>query len=164
MSIFDFAMKMELDGQAYYEELAAKAELPQLKKILLEMATDEQKHYNLFKAMKEGETATYDADQATKIFASAKNVFEQLKESGEEFSVGSDVRDAWAQAREVEKKAEAFYLQKADEVDDDGQKQTLLAIAKEEFKHWTVIDHVLSFLDQPGTWLENAEWGGLGDK
>lgn len=164
MSIFEFAMQMELDGKAYYEELAAKTELPQLKKVLLEMASDEQKHYNLFKAMKEGETATYDAEQATKIFASVKNVFVQLKESGEEVTIGNDMRDGWAQAREVEKKAEAFYLQKADEVDDAEQKQVLLAIAKEEFKHWTVIDHVLSFLDQPGTWLENAEWGDLGDK
>lgn len=163
MSIFEFAMQMELDGIAYYEEQAAKAKLPQLKKILLEMASDEQKHYNLFKAMKEGETATYDAEQATKIFASTSNVFEELKASGDQFAFDGDVRDAWLQARDVEKKAEAFYLQKAEEVDDDGQKQALLAIAAEECKHWTVIEHVINFLTQPGTWLENAEWGDLGN-
>ncbi|MDH3891399.1 MAG: ferritin family protein [candidate division Zixibacteria bacterium] len=162
MSIYDFAMQMELDGKAYYEDLAAKTDLPQLKKVLLEMASDEQKHYNLFKAMKDGEPAGYDAEQATTIFDSVKNVFEQLKESGDEFSGVGVVRDGWAKAREVEKKAEDFYRQKADEVDDPNQKQILLKIADEEHKHWTVIDHVISFLDQPGSWLENAEWGDLG--
>ena len=98
MTVFDFAMQMELDGKGYYEELAAKAELPQLKKVLLEMASDEQKHYDLFKAMKEGDSAVYDADAATKIFASTKNVFEELKASGDEFSFGSDVRDGWVSA------------------------------------------------------------------
>ena len=164
MSIFEFAMQMELDGKAYYEELAAKTEVPQLKKVLLEMASDEQKHYKLFKAMNEDEGGAYDTEQATKIFASTSNVFEELKASGEQYTFGDDIRDAWISARDVEKKAEAFYLQKADEVDDADQKQTLLAIAKEELKHWTVIDHVINFLDQPGTYLENAEWGDLGDK
>ncbi len=164
MSIFEFAMQMELEGKAYCEELAAKARLPQLKKILTEMASDEQKHYNLFKAMKESETATYDAEQATEIFASTSNVFEELKASGEQFTFDGDVRDAWVKARDVEKRTEAFYLQKAEEVDDAEQKQTLLAIAAEECKHWTIIEHVINFLDQPGTWLENAEWGDLGEK
>lgn len=162
MSVFDFAMQMELDGKAYYEELATKVELPQLKKILLEMASDEQKHYNLFKAMKAGDNAVLGTEQATKIFASTSNVFEELKASGEQFAFGGDVRDGWVQAREVEKKSEEFYRQKADEVDDDGQKQILLKIADEEHKHWTIIDHVISFLDQPTMWLENAEWGDLG--
>jgi rubrerythrin len=164
MSIFEFAMQMELDGKAYYEELAAKTEVPQLKKILLEMASDEQKHYNLFKAMNENEGGAYDDEQATKVFASASNVFQELKASGEQYTFSDDIRDAWISARDVEKRAEAFYLQKADEIDDPDQIQVLLAIAKEECKHWTVIDHVISFLDQPSTWIENVEWGDLGDK
>ena len=86
MSIFEFAMQMELDGKAYYEELAAKTEVPQLKKVLLEMASDEQKHYNLFKAMNENEDTAYDSDQATKILASTSNIFEELKASGEQYT------------------------------------------------------------------------------
>jgi rubrerythrin len=164
MSIFEFAMQMELDGKAYYEDLAAKTELPQFKKLLLEMASDEQRHYNLFKAMKDGGTATYDAEQATKIFASTRNIFEELKASGEQYIFGDDIREAWVKAREVEKKSEAFYRQKAEEVDNAEQKQVLLAIAAEECKHWTTIENVISFLDKPTMWLENAEWNSLDDQ
>jgi rubrerythrin len=163
MGVFDFAMQMELDGKTYYEEEAAKTELPQLKKLLLELAGDEQKHYNLFKAMKAGEQVSYEAEGATRIFSSAKTVFEDLRSSGEEFAFAADVREAWAKALDVEKKTEAFYRQKADEIDDAGQKEVLVRIAEEEFKHWTAIEHVISFLDHPKNWLDNAEWSGLSD-
>ena len=163
MSVFDFAMQMELDGKSFYEEQAAKTETPQLKKLLLEMASDEQKHYEIFKAMKEGENVSYNSEKATQIFKSAKTIFEELKSSGTEFAFDSDLLDAWVQAREIEKKAEAFYRQKADEVDDAGQKEMLHRIADEEHKHWTTIEHVISFLDHPKNWLENAEWSGLGE-
>ncbi len=161
MSIFEFAMQMELDGKAYYEELAGKVEVPQLKKVLLEMAADEDKHYMLFKAMKEDAAAVYDPEKATRIFASTKNIFEELKETEGEYQFSNDVQEAWARACDIEKKAEAFYRQKADEVDNEAHKAILLMIADEEHKHWTVIEHVINFLDHPKTWLENAEWSDL---
>ena len=44
MNIFEYAMKMELDGKQYYEESAAKVGNPELKRILMELAGDEEKH------------------------------------------------------------------------------------------------------------------------
>ena len=35
MNVFDFAMKMELDGKAYYQKMAEKTKLPGLKNIWL---------------------------------------------------------------------------------------------------------------------------------
>jgi len=163
MSVFDFAMQMELDGKSYYEEQAAKTEVSQLKRLLLELASDEQRHYNIFKALKAGEQVSYDTKQATTVFKSAKNVFEELKSTGEEFSFAADVREAWVKAREVEKKSEAFYRRKANEIDDAGQKEILHRIADEEQKHWTTIENVIGFLNRPQQWLENAEWADLGD-
>ena len=45
MNVYDFALKMELDGKAYYQQLAGKTSLAGLKNIFLQLAADEQKHY-----------------------------------------------------------------------------------------------------------------------
>jgi len=158
MDVFEFAMQMETDGKAMYEEHAAKVEIPELKQILLELAADEQKHYNLFKAMSEGKTVDYDEGSKTNIVASVKNVFQQLKEQDKDFTFGSDAREVWDKARDIEKKSEAFYRSKMEEVETDAQKNVLKRIADEELRHWQMIEHVIQFLDRPKSWLEDAEW------
>ena len=62
---------------------------------------------------------------------------------------------------ETEKKAESFYREKADEVDDDNNKRILKKIADEEHNHWVAIENVIQFLEKPNRWLENAEWSDL---
>ena len=57
MNIFEFAMKMEEDGRAFYLENAEKTSLPGLKRILTELAEDELKHYLLFKALNDEQSA-----------------------------------------------------------------------------------------------------------
>ncbi len=161
MNIFDFAMQMELDGKAFYEEQAARAELPELRDILLQLAADEQRHYNIFKAMKEGKSVAAEHQVQTEILESVKNVFENLKSQKKEFAFAEGSQKVWQEAQDVEKKSEDFYRQKADEVTEDEQKLFLNRIADEERKHWVTIENVIQFLDRPNHWLENAEWSNL---
>ena len=51
MNVFEHAMKMEQDGRAFYLEHAGKTSNAALKRVLEELADDELKHYNIFKAM-----------------------------------------------------------------------------------------------------------------
>lgn len=161
MDIFDYAMKMETDGRDFYLQQVEKATVPQLKKIWQQMADDELKHYHIFKALRDGKAATFNEDANTPIFTAVKNVFEELKAEGTEFSFAPDVEKAWTEAREVEKKAEAFYREKAGEVDSDEQKHILNRIADEEHKHYVSLDNVIQFLQRPQTWLEDAEWNHI---
>jgi len=121
MDVFETAMKMEEDGRAYYLESAEKCNVPELKKVLMELADDELKHYNLFKAMRDRKPAEYQEAQATTILATVKNVFEQMKADGKEIPAEAQAKTIWEMAREVEKKAEAFYREKAGELDDENQ-------------------------------------------
>ena len=73
MNLFDFAMKMELDGKAYYEKLAAETPLTGLKNIFLSLARDEQKHYDAVSRMKSGAGP---AMAETAVLGEAKNLFE----------------------------------------------------------------------------------------
>lgn len=163
MNTFEFAMKMEIDGKSFYEKHAALVKSPELKNILLELASDEEKHYRIFKAMSEGTAVQYDESEATSILKTIKNVFEQLSATDSEFAFPADAKDIWVEAREIENKAEAFYRQKADETDVATEKHILTKIADEEHKHWVTMENVIGFLNRPNQWLEDAEWGSLGE-
>ena len=162
MSVFEFAMQMEQDGKAYYEKMAENAANASVKKILLDLAQDELKHYNIFKKFSEGDFSGVEELKAsgTKVMETAKNVFQQIA-GDQEFNFTADVRLAWEEAQKVEKKSEEFYKLKADEEANEEIKKTLNIIAAEEHKHWALIENVLQFLDRPKQWLEDAEWNNL---
>ncbi|MBU0985050.1 MAG: ferritin family protein [candidate division Zixibacteria bacterium] len=161
MNIFEYAMQMETDGRDFYLKHAETVGHPALKQILVQLADDELKHYNIFKAMKDGGTAEYKEAERTTILATVKNVFQELKDEGKEFSFAAEAKQIWIEAREVEKKAEEFYREKANEVEGDDQKHILNRIADEERRHWVTMENVIQFLDRPQHWLEDAEWNNL---
>jgi rubrerythrin len=164
MNVYEYAMQMELDGKAFYEKHAAKIEEPGLKKILLELANDEDKHYNIFKAMRDGKGAKYEEATQTKILESVKNVFEQLSDGDKDFTFPSNARDLWVEAREVEKKTEAFYREKAEELESDEQKAIFHRIADEEHRHWVTMENIIGFIDHPKNFIEDAEWSNIDEE
>lgn len=161
--IFDFAMKMELDGKAYYEKLTGQTELPALKKILSGLADDENRHYRIFKALREthGKGKPPGSGQGTAIIGTARNVFEQLAHEKSSLKPSTEVVPVWKHAQEIEKKSEDFYRSKAKEVTEPSAREILNRIADEEHAHWVLIESVLQFLARPKSWLENAEWSNL---
>jgi len=163
MNIFEYAMKMELDGKQFYEESAAKTNSPELKRILMELAADEQKHYTIFRALRDGVPAEYEKAGKTRILSEVKNVFEALKSQNQDFTFPDDAKDVWVRAQKIEKDSEDFYREKAGEVRDAHQKDILTRIADEEQKHWITMENVIKFLDRPNHWLEDAEWSNLED-
>lgn len=158
MNVFDYAMKMETDGRNFYLEHAEKINQPELKKILLELADDELKHYNIFKAMRDGHNPQYKESEKTQILETVKNVFELMKDENKQFDFAAEAKQIWEEAREVEKDTEAFYREKAEEQTDDHYKNILSRIADEEHRHWVTMQNVIQFLDRPKQWLEDAEW------
>lgn len=163
MEIFEYAMKMEEDGRAFYLEHAEKTLNPGLKSILVELAEDELKHYNIYKAMRDSQTAEFKEGEKTTILSSVKNVFESMKAEGKELPLRDDDLKVWEEALEIEAKSETFYREKAGEIDNDDQKSILIHIADEEHKHWIAIENVIRFLKRPQQWLEDAEWSNLDD-
>jgi rubrerythrin len=165
MNIFDFAMKMEEDGKAFYEKMASQAGNSVIKDILLGLARDEEKHYEIFRRFRDGDLTGIEEmkTQRTQIMDEASNIFQQIASSKRELSFGADVRSTWVEAQQIEKKSEDFYREKAAEETKEGVRDTLNLIADEEHKHWVLIEHVLQFLERPKQWLEDAEWHHLED-
>ncbi len=161
MNIFEHAMQMELDGQKYYEDSAQKVELPQLKQILMELADDEVKHYNLFKAMRDNQPAAYEEATKTTILSKTINIFNDLKKENNEFTFCDDIIHLWQHACDVEKNAEEFYRKAASDESDTAKAEILRKIADEEHNHWQTIDNIISFLKRPTQWLDDAEWRSI---
>ncbi|MCK5075954.1 MAG: rubrerythrin, partial [Calditrichia bacterium] len=76
MNIYEYAIKMEKDGESYYREQAQKTTNKGLISILNILADSEVKHYKTLEKMRdEDKTATF-ADTA--VLEGAKNIFAEM--------------------------------------------------------------------------------------
>ena len=158
MDIFDFAMQMEKDGEAYYRELADNCSDSGLEHILIMLAEDEVKHHQVLGEMKASAHPKM-ADSA--ILENARNLFVEMKEDPPQFSFAENQADFYRKAQEIERKSEEFYREKAAQVQDHFQQEMLLRIAGEENRHYFLLDHIITFVSRPKQWVENAEFHHL---
>ena len=165
MNVFEFAMKMEKDGQHFYESQSEKSDNPALKKIWLQLASDEIKHYEIFKRLRDGHLAEASrmANLGTSILNNAQSVFEILSQEKRDYTFGGDIIAAWNKAQEIEVETETFYRQKEKDESQPEVKKAFHLLADEDHKHVILIEHVLDFLHQPKSWLDDAEWSNLGN-
>lgn len=158
MNVLDFAMKMELQGKAYYETLAASAGLPGLKVIFTELAADEQKHLDVLRRLKEGATFGM-AD--SRAMERARSVFTELLRDKGAVAGLQEALDAYKLALKVEAESVELYEGMASGEDDPGIVQLYLTLANEEKKHYNIVENVCDFLTRPKYYLEWREFSNL---
>lgn len=149
---------MEKDGEKYYRDLAQKVDVPGIKKILEMLANDEAKHFQIFQRMSQNVSVTL---KKTDILEKARNIFQQMKESNQVFVTGNEQLEWYLKAEEIEKKSEDFYNEKANEVSDAEQKKMFFEIAREENRHYFLVDNIVNLIRAPNEWVENAEFAHL---
>lgn len=158
MNIFDFAMKMELDGKAYYEKLAAETTVGGLKSIFTSLAADEQKHYETILVMKTGANLKM-AD--TTVLEKAKNLFEELMCDKNIIGCLNKSLDGYQHARKIEADSVKLYEDMAKQEDNPETVQLLLRIANEEKKHYNILDNLYDFVLAPQNFLAWGEFSNL---
>ena len=159
MNVFDYAMKMEEDGKAYYEQLASQTSLPGLRTIFTRLAEDEQKHYEIFQQLKE--SGSVPAMQDTTIIADAKNIFEDLPKEEKTLKGLEGALAAYQHAMKIESDSFRFYENAASEEKNPTTKKLLIKIAAEEHKHFDVLDNIFHFINAPSQYLAWAEFTNL---
>ena len=158
MNIYEFAMKMELDGRVYYEKLASETGVVGLIAIFTNLAEDEQKHYDTIQAIQ----AKSDWKMAdTSVLDKAKNVFQDLMV--DKNIVGSLAKslDGYQHAREIEAKSVKFYEDAAKNAENPETAQILLRIANEEKKHYNIMDNLYDLVLAPQNFLAWGEFSNL---
>lgn len=160
MNIFEFAMQMELDGKAFYEKHAAGTSDPELKKVLVMLAEEEQKHYNIFKKLRSGEGAEVLKKVSTHsdTLKAVKSIFVELSNHSEHPDFTKDERSVWAEALKIEEKSETFYREKAAQEQNPGTRNLLTMIANEERHHIYLIDSVLTYMKFPETFADSSQF------
>ncbi|MGB9080144.1 MAG: ferritin family protein [Desulfuromonadaceae bacterium] len=158
MNIFEFAMKMELDGKAYYEKLAAETAVTGLKTIFASLAADEQKHYDTIQAIRSGASGTM---AESVVLEEAKNLFADLVKDK---SIGATLKkslDGYEHARKIEADSVRFYEDAAAKENNPDTARLLLRIADEEKKHYNIMDNLCDFTLAPQYFLAWGEFSNL---
>ena len=158
MDIFDFALKMELDGEKYYEKLAADTSGAGLATIFTRLAADEQKHYDVILSLKGGVTGKmYD----TTVLEDTKNLFQEMVE--DKAVVGSMKKDldGYRHAMKIEEDSIRFYEDAARKEKSKDASELLLKIAGEEQKHFNIMENLYDFVLKPEYFLAWREFSDL---
>jgi rubrerythrin len=155
MNVYDYAMQMEKDGEAYYREGASRSAHKGLRSILTMLADAEVAHYKMFSLMKERKSWQV---PDTPLLKDVKNVFIKMREEGDAEGLGVSEVDLYRKGQDIEKKTEAFYLEKAAQVEEGPEREAFLLVAGEENKHYFILQQIIDFVSSPDRWLESAEW------
>jgi len=155
MDILEFALEKERLSREYYQQLAAKNDNIGLRNILQMLADQESAHCHIIEEMK---THTSPQMTETNVLEEVKDIFNGIKKSVENFDFSISEVELYRQAKKKEQETMEFYLQKANQVDNEDQKQIFLKLAEEEQKHFIIIDNICEFVESPECYLENAEF------
>ncbi len=159
MDIFDFAIKMETDAEAYYQKLAEQTDIEGIRDIFLDLAADEKKHFEIFKSMKESSDIATMRD--SEALTNAKNTFDKLLEEKPVVSHLQGNLDAYQHAMKIEAEAARVYEEALARETNPEVKKLLQRVIEEEQKHYNIIENLYDFVNAPNDYLEWAEFSNL---
>jgi rubrerythrin len=160
MDVYDYALRLERDGEAYYRECAAKTAGVGLQRILLMLADAEAAHYAVFLRMKAREEV---AIPDSPLLDQVKNLFAEIRAREGVVGARTSEVELYRKALELERRSWEFYGEAADKAASPAEKLTFERIAVEERRHYRIVEGIVDFVSRPGQWLENAEWNHLED-
>ena len=155
MNIYDFAMKIELQGKAYYENLAESAQASWLRTIFLELARDEQKHFDVLRGLKERNMSEMPDSRALER---ARSVFDELLRREDVVAGMQEALDAYGLALKIEADSVRLYEDMSRREENPETVQLFLKIANEEKKHYNIIQNICDFIMRPKYYLKWREF------
>jgi len=161
MNVFDLAMEKELDVKAHYEKLAQEASLPGVKRIFTLLAGDEQKHFDIIKAMKGGAAPAQLAD-STALEAARDLLGALIGDTGAAEMLKNSL-ESYLHALKVEADSVRFYEMVLEQEADAGLKKVLAKILDEEKKHYNIVENLYDFALKPSYFLAWGEFSNLRD-
>jgi rubrerythrin len=151
------AIKMEMDGIAFYEKAADKTKNPLGKKMFLSFIEDEKNHLKALDMIFKG--ASFDliddifkgSDPRKRI----KTVFSMAEEDRvlERQKADTDELMAIEIAMELEKQGYDYYVEVAGDSENEEIKKLFEILAGEENQHYTMLQNSHTYLTDTGNWF-----------
>lgn len=162
MNVFDFALKMELDGERYYREQAAKVKYEDLKVLLEGLADDEQRHYKIVEMLQNSNVDFLEADRTisktTNIFEIGKNKEFMPKNKDSIAKLKNEQLDVYQAALLKEEESVKIYKKLRETVEQQAEKEILKKLMHEEEKHAEVLCNIIEMLNHVNEWVESPEF------
>ena len=158
IDILDQALDIEKEGESLYRKFALEAPDEGMKTVFTWLAEQEQKHFKIFEGMKTGKSAVATESPA---LLDIKSIFDNWKEIASSIGAKVSQADLYRRALDSENKSVLVYETYANACAAAQQKDTFLAIVKEEKRHRWILENIIEFVTKPEVWAENAEFDHL---
>ncbi|MBI4855746.1 MAG: ferritin family protein [Acetobacterium woodii] len=156
MNSIEFAINMEIDGEKYYREQAEFNKDNSLNAVFLLLAEDENGHAKLLQ--NELKKMTYElSDNETP--ANVNNVFKDKGDFKNHFEEIPNQLDVYRMALQMEKDSIALYEKLLNEATDEQTKKLFGYLVKQEENHFKIFDNLITLVERPEEWVEDAEFG-----
>jgi rubrerythrin len=162
MNIFEFALKMELDGEKYYRGLAERVQYADLKVVLEGLAADELRHYKIIQLAQKQVFTYIEADPSLSniqnVFAvnGSKDFVSDNKESITKLK--DEQMDVYRAALVKEKESVTLYKELQEKAAGEEEKTICAKLMHEEENHVDLIDNIIDLLNHVNDWVESAEF------
>lgn len=160
MNIFEGAIRMEEEARKCYEELAAAATVPELKRLFTLLAAAEQEHRDTLVRLRENIKPSESRFTTLDV---AAGVFRPLLSKRELMAELAGDPDAYRHVVAGEEKGIGLYTELASLAKDEGTRQVILMIAEEERKHLSIIENIYAFVESPKSYLASGEFSNLAE-
>jgi len=156
MEFFDQALEMEKKTVETYHELAEKCRTNEgIKNILQMLAHDHEKHAGILNKMRRESGAGMAKTQA---FREAHMLFKEMHGKNETFTCDLDQLLLYKEAHDLVLKKAKLYAEMRDKADSEEERALLGKLVDEEKKQAEVLDNIITMVERPNTWLEDAEF------
>ena len=155
MDILEFAIKMELDGEKYYNEQAAINQDNSLNIIFLTLAKDEKNHAKILTRKSKG--LSFELNEP--VHTAIKNVFNGKVDFKSEIIQKPHQLDIYRMALEMERKSIELYEKLFSAETNDKSKELFQYLGGQEKNHFAIIEELVLLVNRPNEWVEAAEFG-----
>ena len=158
MNVFDFAMRMEEESQAYYEKMASSAKTKEMKTIFTLLADSEREHHEHLTLLKKG---TEPRLAQSVILERTKNFIDKLVDGPSPRQSLHGDEDGYLHAIKQEEESIKLYEKLAEQEPNEGAANLLRGLAEEERHHLEVMENIYDFVETPKTYLAWGEFSNL---
>lgn len=156
MNKLEFAIAMENEGEKYYTEQAGKNKGSSLHSLFLKLAKDERSHAEIL-SNKFAELS-YELTESELLFDS-QNVFKGVGDFKSEIRKIPSQVELYREVLDREAKSVELYKQMLAMAIDEKDKDLFEFLVLQETKHFNIFDEMVSLVERPEEWVEDAEFG-----
>ncbi|MCX7920332.1 MAG: ferritin family protein [bacterium] len=158
-----FALKLELDSAAFYQETAKKATNPLGKATFKSLIKEELGHIDMVKKAYVTFTEAKNWKEVKKLlpkkYDKTKQTIFQIKkaELTRKLDLNSDDLQALQTAMEIEREGYTFYAKAEQDTLDPIGKKFYAFLKEEENRHWELLENTYEYLKDPALWFAKEE-------